>query len=185
MSSQGSTLVGAIVAILIIGAVGTLAYYQIEVAPNQTSSSTSQTVSAVTCPSPACADVNITAGAGVPPPGYTTGQKTTYRFALDKITVVIGKNNTVFWSNGDSAAHTVTSDTGVFDSGNMNPGDTYQFTFTTPGTYTYHCSYHPFMQGTVIVVAGSNTTTTSTSSGTITSASSGTATPSAATTTTA
>ncbi len=157
MSSQSSTLVGAIVAVLIIGAVGTLAYYQIEVAPNATSTTTSQTAPAVTCPSSACVNVTIPSGAGSPPPNYSGG-KTTYGYLPDVITVVIGKNNTVLWINNDVAPHTVTSDTaGIFDSGMTGPltsqGGTYQFTFTSPGTYTYHCSFHAWMQGTVIVKA--------------------------------
>ncbi len=156
MSSQSSTLVGAIVAILIIGAVGTLAYYQIEVAGGSTSTTTTGTAPVVTCPSSACVNVTIPSGASSPPQGYTTGQKTTYGFSPDVITVVIGKNNTVFWTNNDPAPHTVTSDTqGVFDSGTTGPltsqGGTFQFTFTTPGTYTYHCTFHPWMQGTIIV----------------------------------
>ena len=67
------------------------------------------------------------------------------------IDVVIGVNNTVVWTNKDSTPHTVTSTTKLFDSGNMNAGDTFTFTFTTPGTYSYVCSYHPWMKGTVIV----------------------------------
>lgn len=156
MSSQGSTIVGAIVAILIIGAVGTLAYYQIEVAGNQTSTTTTQTVPTVTCPSSACVNVTIPSGAASAPPGYTSGQKTTYGYTPDVVTVVIGKNNTVFWTNDDPAPHTVTSDTvGLFDSGSTGPltsqGGTFQFTFLTPGTYAYHCSFHPWMQGTIVV----------------------------------
>jgi plastocyanin len=67
------------------------------------------------------------------------------------ITVVIGINNTVVWTNDDSVPHTVTADSGSFSSGNLNPGDSYSFTFTAPGTYAYHCSYHSWMKGTVIV----------------------------------
>ena len=72
--------------------------------------------------------------------------------------MVIGKNNTVFWTNNDAAPHTVTSDTaGIFDSGTSGPlltqGGTYQFTFTTPGTYAYHCTFHSWMHGKVIVEA--------------------------------
>src|SRR5579871_577202 len=60
-------------------------------------------------------------------------------YSPSKITVVIGVNNTVTWTNADSAAHTVTpSDTPSpgswsFGSGNMNPGQQYSFTFTVPG----------------------------------------------------
>ncbi|MDG6909943.1 MAG: cupredoxin domain-containing protein [Nitrososphaerota archaeon] len=161
--SKGSVAVGAVVAILIIGAVATLGYYQFAVAGNQSSTTATSSTLSVSCPSSACTNVTIVSGASSPPPGYATGQKTTYGYAPDTITVTIGKDNTVFWTNGDSAAHTVTSDTGAFNSGNMNSGDTYQFTFTTPGTYTYHCSYHPYMQGTVIVEAGSGSNSTTTS----------------------
>jgi plastocyanin len=154
MSSQGSTIVGAVVAILIIGAVGTLAYYQVEVAPGQASSSTSSAPQ-VTCPSSACVNVTIPSGASGPPSGWTGSGKTTYGYTPDVVKVVIGKNNTVFWTNDDASVHTATSDTaGVFDTGNINQGQSAQFTFTTPGTYTYHCTYHAWMQGTIIVKSG-------------------------------
>ena len=155
MSSKGSTLVGVIVAILIIGAVGTLAYYQVEVAPNQVSTTTTSTGAAVQCPSSACVNVTIPSGASAPPSGWTGSGKTTYGFTPDVITVVIGKNNTVLWINGDASIHTATSDTaGVFDTGNLNQGQTAQVTFTAPGTFTYHCIYHAWMQGTIIVKSG-------------------------------
>jgi plastocyanin len=82
-------------------------------------------------------------GAGANP--YSPG------FTPPTVTVVIGVNNTVVWTNDDSVPHTVTADDGSFSSGNLNPGDSYSFTFTTPGTYTYHCSYHSWMKGTVVV----------------------------------
>lgn len=172
MSSKGSTVVGAIVAILIVGAVASIGYYQVEVAPFQTSSTTTSTNASVNCPSSACVSVKITSGAGVAPAGYTPGQTTTFGFSPDVVTVVIGVNNTVFWTNDDSAPHTATSNTGVFDSGSGGPltsqGGTYQFTFTTAGTYYYHCSFHSWMQGKVIVLAGSANARTSSGSSTTT-----------------
>ena len=156
--TKGSVAVGAIVAILIVGAVGTLGYYQFFVAGGTSTTTTTSSVPAVTCPSAACINVTIFAGAASQPNGYTPGQKTTYGYTPDVVTVVIGKNSTVFWINDDAAPHTVTSDTaGIFDSGTSGPlvnqGGTFQFTFTTPGTFAYHCSFHPWMQGTVIVKA--------------------------------
>ena len=74
-------------------------------------------------------------------------------FLPDTVTVVIGVNNTITWTNNDSAPHTVTADDGSFTSGNIAPGATFNFTFTTAGTYKYHCVYHPWMTGTVIVKA--------------------------------
>jgi len=75
-------------------------------------------------------------------PGYTPTD----------ITVVIGINNTVKWTNNDNMAHTVTARDGSFDSGNLNPSATYVYTFTKPGLYQYTCTYHGWMHGTVNVV---------------------------------
>ncbi len=61
---------------------------------------------------------------------------------------------TVTWVNKDSSAHTVTSLTGVFDSGNLNAGDSYSYTFTKAGIYQYLCSYHSWMKGTIMVTSG-------------------------------
>lgn len=88
-------------------------------------------------------------------PGSGSNESST-GFTPSTITVVIGVNNTVVWTNDDTVPHTVTSYDGSFSSGNLNPGNTYQFTFTTPGNYSYHCSYHTWMQGTVIVKQGNS-----------------------------
>ena len=77
---------------------------------------------------------------------YATG------YDPDNITVVIGVNNTVTWTNNDNEPHTVTAADGSFDSGNMNPGATFTYTFTKPGTYMYICTYHPWMHGYVTVI---------------------------------
>ncbi len=69
------------------------------------------------------------------------------------ITVVIGVNNTVEWTNYDQVTHTVTDDNGTFNSGNLNGGQTWSYTFTTPGTYYYHCIYHSVMNAEVQVDA--------------------------------
>ncbi len=74
-------------------------------------------------------------------------------FSPPTITVMIGMNSTVTWVNLDSGVHTVTANDKSFDSGNLNQGDTFTFTFTQPGTYHYYCKYHSWMAGTVNVVA--------------------------------
>jgi len=151
VSSKGSNIVGAVIAVLIIGAVASIGYFQFEVAPGL-NVTTSSTVSSVTCPSSQCVNVTIPNAASSMPNGYTPGSKTTYGFDPDSITIVIGKNNTVYWTNDDVSIHTATSDnTGVFDTGNVVAGASAQYTFTAAGTYTYHCSYHAWMQGTIIV----------------------------------
>jgi len=94
---------------------------------------------------PTIVQVNIENGAGADPssPGYSPAT----------ITVIIGINNTVKWVNDDSMSHTVTAVQGSFDSGNIDPGQSFIHTFNTPGTYTYVCIYHHWMQGTVIVLS--------------------------------
>lgn len=72
-------------------------------------------------------------------------------FAPPAITVAEG--DTVTWSNSDPVPHTVTSDTGAFDSGVMNNGQTFGFTCATAGSYSYFCDLHPTMIGTVVVTA--------------------------------
>ena len=58
----------------------------------------------------------------------------------------------VEWHNQDGVQHSVTSDIqGLFDSGVLNPGKKFDFTFNTLGSYGYHCSIHPGMQGTITV----------------------------------
>jgi len=72
-------------------------------------------------------------------------------FAFQPASLQIAAGSSVTWTNSDSTAHTVTSDTGAFDSGQLAPGASFTQTFMTPGTYTYHCQIHPFMTATIVV----------------------------------
>jgi LPXTG-motif cell wall-anchored protein len=75
-----------------------------------------------------------------------------FRFVPSTITISAGE--TVTWTNNGQSPHTVTG--GSFDSGNLNPGQTYSHTFSSAGTFPYHCQYHQSqgMVGTVIVTGG-------------------------------
>jgi len=66
-------------------------------------------------------------------------------------TVAVG--TTVTWKNNDAYAHTSTSDTGIWDTGNIAGGASATTTFNTAGTYAYHCTYHVGMgmRGTIVV----------------------------------
>jgi plastocyanin len=66
-------------------------------------------------------------------------------------TITIQAGTTVEWTNNDPLPHSVTSDNGTIDSGLIGSGNRWRHTFTTPGTFTYHCTPHPFMKGTVVV----------------------------------
>src|SRR5215211_4635951 len=72
-------------------------------------------------------------------------------FAFQPTSIEVAAGSTVTWTNTGAAPHTVTADNGAFDSGQLKPGATFSQTFTTPGTYTYHCEIHPQMTGTVVV----------------------------------
>ena len=78
-------------------------------------------------------------------------------FEPSNLLLVIGVNNTVKWTNNDSALHTVTSRSvpataPSFDSGNMPQGTVFTYTFTVPGNYTYYSKYDLSMIGTVSVL---------------------------------
>jgi len=70
--------------------------------------------------------------------------------------IVIEKGKQVTWVNEDSAFHSVTSGfydapTELFDSGHLDPFESYTLTFDEVGTYDYFCTLHPWMKGQVIV----------------------------------
>ena len=72
-------------------------------------------------------------------------------FAPPTTTIKVG--DTVTWTNRDAFSHTSTSDTGAWNTGVITAGTSGSFTFTSAGTFAYHCSIHSFMKGTVIVQA--------------------------------
>ncbi len=74
-------------------------------------------------------------------------------FAFAPATLTIAPGTRVTWTHAGQAPHTVTSDTGAFDSGRLMNGQTFTFTFTSAGTFAYHCEIHPNMQARVVVQA--------------------------------
>lgn len=83
---------------------------------------------------------------------YIVESPLTWNYSPQNITVVLGVNNTVIWVSRSVSFDTISSDSGLFDSGNIAPGQTYSYTFDSPGVYSYDCVYHPWMQGTVTVL---------------------------------
>ncbi len=173
-SQSGKTLTatGPIIIVILVIAAALLGYYQIAYYPSGhvSTSTTTQVISTT----PHNVTVIIPVGAPVLP--------TPQSFSPDHIVVVVGYNSTVFWKNNDTVEHTITSAGGSpdprFDTfGPDNPqdynniqaagtpGDELNFTFTIAGNYSYFCSYHANMKGSVLVVA-SNSSLVSGSSGT-------------------
>lgn len=74
-------------------------------------------------------------------------------FQFNPATTEVKVGDTVTWTNNDTAPHTATqkpSGSG-FQSGTLQPGDSYSFTFETAGTYDYYCEFHAGMTGQVVV----------------------------------
>jgi plastocyanin len=78
------------------------------------------------------------------------------------MTLIVGKNNTVTWTNKDSADHTVTFISGpsgvnlaAISDPDVGSGQSFTITLSAPGTYQYHCSFHPaWMHGVIVVKTG-------------------------------
>jgi plastocyanin len=83
---------------------------------------------------------------GIVEPAFRPVQE--WNYDPGDLTVAVG--TTVTWTNAGAVAHTVTADDGVsFDSGDLGPENTFSFTPDTPGAFGYHCTYHPWMTGTL------------------------------------
>jgi plastocyanin len=66
--------------------------------------------------------------------------------------ITVPQGTTVTFANRDSTAHTATSkESGVFESGPIEPGKSGKVTLEKSGTFAYYCLFHPFMKGTIVV----------------------------------
>ena len=84
-------------------------------------------------------------------------------FYFEPSEAAIQPGDTITWTNNGNHPHTVSADEGSFDSGTLQPGESYSHTFQNPGTVPYHCSIHPFMTGSVSVGQSGGGTAPSTS----------------------
>ncbi|MGI9336175.1 MAG: cupredoxin domain-containing protein [Gammaproteobacteria bacterium] len=75
------------------------------------------------------------------------------KFAFVPETLSIEQGDTVEWINLDVAPHTATQDSGAWDTRNLAKGESAKVVFSSPGTATYICVYHPHMRGRIVVSA--------------------------------
>ena len=101
---------------------------------------------------PPLAGGSVAPGTVIMPVGV--GANTGLSFTPPTVTVVIGVNSSLTFVNKDSVVHTVTATDKSFNSGDIQPGQSFTYNFTSPGTFTYYCVYHSWMKGTVKVVSG-------------------------------
>jgi plastocyanin len=91
------------------------------------------------------------AGAKAPKPKSSHAEVFVQFSAYGPSQLDIVPGQTVVWSNVSQRTHTVTSDTGLFDYDDIHPDQRFTFTFTKPGTYSYHCRIHSSIRGEVDV----------------------------------
>lgn|SRR5512135_84355 len=117
------------------------------VAPaTQAASPASQAPASAGASTPASASAGAcTVGSGG---GGTAAEIKNFAFPAG-LTVKAG--GSITFTNADSAPHTVTMDDGSCDAGRISSGSSATITFTTPGTYAFHCAIHTSMKGTVVV----------------------------------
>jgi len=103
---------------------------------------------AATAAAPAGVGQAQNTGLGTPAKNVAaTGQLT-----FDPTAVTVKSGDVVQWKNSGGVAHNVTFDAQPsLTSGTLQQGDTWQVQITTPGTYTYHCTFHPGMNGHITV----------------------------------
>jgi plastocyanin len=76
---------------------------------------------------------------------------TAWNYAPASISVPV--DTSVVWKNTGRETHSITSQNQLFDSKLLDPDKSWSYTFDTPGVYRYFCVPHPWMKGTVIVIA--------------------------------
>ncbi len=74
-------------------------------------------------------------------------------FRYQPATLTITAGETVRFVNRDQEAHTITASDNSFDSAGVDTNGAWTHRFTRPGRYTYFCELHPYMKGTIIVLA--------------------------------
>lgn len=77
-------------------------------------------------------------------------------FVFSPANITVSKGMTITWRNKDTVSHTVSSES--FNSGTLEPGDSYSYTFNAVGTFEYNCTFHPQMKGTIVVEAAATPT---------------------------
>ena len=130
---------GLIISAIIISSILSLQFGQIESSSDVQDKNTIEKLATVTMPTkssrPGCDETNTC-------------------YIPSKISIRQGES--VTWLNEDAAFHSVTSGTyenpnGMFDSGHLDPNESFTVKFEESGTFDYFCTLHPWMKGKVVV----------------------------------
>ncbi len=130
---------GLIISAIIISSILSLQFGQVESSSDVQDKNTIEKLATVTMPTkssrPGCDETNTC-------------------YIPSKISIRQGES--VTWLNEDAAFHSVTSGTyenpnGMFDSGYLDPNESFSIKFEESGTFDYFCTLHPWMKGKVVV----------------------------------
>jgi plastocyanin len=84
-----------------------------------------------------------------PVSGQSTSAVHIHDSVFDPQSITVHAGDTVVFSNDDSITHNVTG--GPLKSGDLDAGKSWSYTFKDAGTYSYVCTYHSWMKGTITV----------------------------------
>jgi plastocyanin len=123
----------------------------IEASPTLTTDAVQETGGAATDPTTEQpAETTAPAESTTPAPNSTTTVDIRDH-AFNPAQLNVAPGTTVTFVNNDTEPHTATADNGLFDTGVLEPGSSFDVFLDGSGTVTYHCELHPDMQGSIVV----------------------------------
>src|SRR5918997_2276145 len=122
----------------------------IEASPTQTTDAVQETGGAATDPPTAPTETTAPAESTAPAPN-STATVDIRGHAFNPAQLNVAPGTTVTFVNNDTEPHTATADNGLFDTGVLEPGSSFDVFLDGSGTVTYHCELHPDMQGSIVV----------------------------------
>jgi plastocyanin len=125
----------------------------IEASPTQTTDAVQETGGAATDPTTVPAGTTAPAESTTPAPNSTTTVDI-HDHAFNPAQLNVAPGTTVTFVNNDTEPHTATANDGLFDSGVLEPGSSFDVWLDGSGTVGYHCELHPDMQGSIVVGEG-------------------------------
>ena len=142
----------SVVAVLLLAApaVTQTAPNDIEASPTQTTDAVQRTGGAATDPTTVPAETIAPAESTTPAPNSTTTVEMRDN-AFNPAQLNVAPGTTVRFVNNDTVPHTATADNGLFDTGELQPGYSFDVFLDGAGTVPYHCELHPEMQGSIVV----------------------------------
>jgi plastocyanin len=145
----------SVVAVLLLAtpALTQTAPNDIAASPTQTTDAVQETGGAATDPTTVPAETTAPAESTTPAPNSTTTVDIRDH-AFNPAQLNVAPGTTVTFVNNDTEAHTATANDGLFDSGVLEPGSSFDVWLDGSGTVTYHCELHPDMQGSIVVGQG-------------------------------